>query len=158
MKKKVISLTLAFIMCLMSLSMVFATDWKDNFKPENQGSISVLGGTVNNVLGAIQTLGYVVAIIMVMYVGIKYLTAGATKKAEAKETLIPILVGAILIVAATTITSWLFSIAGEATASKKDAAQQSVVSGAATGAATGAAAGVNSIGNPSVHYNQKLKG
>ena len=112
MKKRIMSLLLAVMMCLTPMSVALAGEnaWKDTFKPSNQGDIGGMTTTVNKVLGAIQTIGYVVAIVMVMYVGIKYLTAGASKKAEVKETLVPILVGAVLIVAATTIVSWLFTI------------------------------------------------
>lgn len=53
--------------------------------------------TVGKFLGAIQWIGIVVAIVMVLWVGIKYVTAGAGTKAEVKKDLIPMLVGAALI-------------------------------------------------------------
>ena len=113
MKKRIMSLLLAIAMCLTPMSMVFAGGWDIEIGQTGTGALGEMGGTVSTVLGIIQTIGYIVAIVMVMYVGIKYLTAGATKKAEAKETLIPILVGAILIVAAVTIVNWLFGIAAQ---------------------------------------------
>ena len=63
---------------------------------------------INNVLSALQTIGFIIAIVMIIYVGIKYLTSGAGKKAEAKDTLIPIVIGAGLIVLSTTIAKALF--------------------------------------------------
>ena len=111
MKKKILSLLLAAIMCLTPFSVALAGGWDIEIGQTGTGALGDMGVTVSTVLGIIQTIGYVVAIVMVMYVGIKYLTAGATKKAEVKETLVPILVGAILIVAAVTIVNWLFGIA-----------------------------------------------
>ena len=109
MKKMNMSLFLATAMCMFP-GIVLAGEWWSSIQPENQGSLEGMDGTVNSVLGIIQTIGYIVAVVMVMWVGIKYLTAGASEKAKVKDTLVPILVGAILIVAATTITSWLFKI------------------------------------------------
>ena len=118
MKKKIMSLLLAVVMCLSPMSVALAGEagtagngWDIEIGQTGTGALGDMGGTVSTVLGIVQTIGYVVAIVMVMYVGIRYLTAGASKKAEVKETLIPILVGAILIVAAVTIVNWLFGIA-----------------------------------------------
>ena len=64
---------------------------------------------INSALGIAQLIGFVVAIIMIIWVGVKYLTSGAGKKAEAKSTLIPIVVGAALVALAPTIAKALFN-------------------------------------------------
>ena len=66
-------------------------------------------GKINNALGIAQLIGFVVAIVMIIWVGIKYLTSGAGKKAEAKDTLIPIVIGAGLVALAPTIAKALFN-------------------------------------------------
>ena len=48
---------------------------------------------------------------MIIYIGIKYMTSGAGKKAEVKDTLLPYLVGAICVGAATTIASFAMNFA-----------------------------------------------
>jgi len=110
MKKRIGSLLLAGAMCMLP-SIVMASNWWSNIQPTGQGDLGGMENTAMKVMGTVQTIGFVVAVIMIMWVGIKYLTAGAGEKAKVKDTMIPILVGAIMIVAATTIAGWLFGIA-----------------------------------------------
>ena len=65
---------------------------------------------VRAVIGAVKWIGIVVAVIMVIYVGIKYLTAGAGTKADVKSNLLPMLIGAILIASAGTLVDAIFGI------------------------------------------------
>ena len=110
-KSKIVScLMIVLSICMMGVS--FALD--TSYTPSNV-SMGNLKPTVLKVLGAIQTIGVVVAIGMVMYAGIKYLTSGAGEKAKAKEQLVPIAIGAILVAAAPTVVSWLFSITSTTT-------------------------------------------
>lgn len=116
MKKRLISLFLAFVMCLAPFSVALAGGADANKPTLNPGAANLGGmeGVVNSILGVIKGIGYVVAVIMVMYVGIKYLTAGAGKKAEVKDTLIPILIGAILLLGAITLVDWIWGAVGGA--------------------------------------------
>ena len=65
---------------------------------------------VSTILGAAQWIGFIVGIAMIIWVGVKYLTAGAGQKAEVKSTMIPILVGAALVALAPTVAGWLFNM------------------------------------------------
>lgn len=58
----------------------------------------------NQIIGIITTIGVVVAVIVLLVLGIKYMMGSASEKAEYKKTMIPYLVGAILIFGASTIT------------------------------------------------------
>jgi len=71
----------------------------------DQTTVEGLNPVVNNVIGAIKWIGIVIAVVMVIYVGIKYLTAGAGTKATVKSDLLPMLIGAILIATSSTIVS-----------------------------------------------------
>ena len=70
------------------------------------------GIKANTIIGTIKWVGYLVGIGMFIWVGIKYLLAGAGEKAKAKETLIPLLAGAILITTGAAITGAVFSMFG----------------------------------------------
>ena len=91
-------------------SVVFAeTTWKiDGITPTPP--TDSLKGNVQTILGAAQWIGFIVGIAMIIWVGIKYLTAGAGKKAEVKSTMIPILIGAALVALAPTIATWIFGM------------------------------------------------
>ena len=67
---------------------------------------------VGTVLGVIRYVGIIIAVAMVMYVGIKYLTSGAGKKAEAKETMVPVLIGAALLALAPSVVIWILGAFG----------------------------------------------
>ena len=109
MKKKILSLLLAFVMCIMPLGMVYAVGTLTPEMPTGGGSEG-LTGVANKIIGAMQFIGYVVAIIMIIYVGIKYLTAGAGEKANVKSTLVPMLAGALLIIFGMTVVDWVWGM------------------------------------------------
>ena len=89
-------------MCLiisMGVSVVLATDESGSISPKNL-SVNYSG------TGGIQTIGE-----KIMVLGIKYMMGSAEEKAEYKKTMIPYLVGAILIFAATTIANVIYNFA-----------------------------------------------
>ncbi len=66
-----------------------------------QGSVVSIG---NQLIGIITTVGVVVAVVVLLVLGIKYMMGSAAEKAEYKKTMIPYLVGAVLIFGASAIT------------------------------------------------------
>ena len=64
-----------------------------------------------NIMGVIQVVGVVIAVIILMVLGIKYMMGSAEEKAEYKKTMIPYLVGAILIFSASTIANVIYQFA-----------------------------------------------
>ena len=72
-----------------------------------QGSVQSIG---NQIIGIITTVGVVVAVVVLLVLGIKYMMGSASEKAEYKKTMIPYLVGAILIFGASAITKVVVSL------------------------------------------------
>lgn len=70
--------------------------------------ITNIGGNIVNI---VQVVGIVVAVIIILIIGIKYMTKSAEGKAEYKSTMIPYLVGAVLIFAGTSIVKVVYSLA-----------------------------------------------
>ena len=68
-------------------------------------------GIGNQIIGIITTVGVVVAVVILLVLGIKYMMGSASEKAEYKKTMIPYLVGAILIFGASAITQVVVNIA-----------------------------------------------
>lgn len=113
MKNKIIFLLLLIMM--FSISIVNASNAKsvkDLIGISNVTGSQLDGIKANTILGTIVWLGYIVSIGMFIWVGIKYVMSGAGEKAKAKETLVPILVGAFLISTGATITATVFGIFG----------------------------------------------
>ena len=109
MKKKLVSLLLTVVLCLIPVA-AYAIGIDLDPKVPGGEDTGTLVGKVNKVLGVVQVIGFVVAIVMVMYVGIKYLTAGAGQKAEVKSTMVPMLVGAAMVGLAPTLVNWIWGI------------------------------------------------
>ena len=65
---------------------------------------------VNNILKGVSTVGVIVAAGMILYAGFKFLTAGAGEKAKAKDMLVPMAVGGILVALAGPIATWVWGL------------------------------------------------
>lgn len=107
--------TVATILLIISMgiSVVYAAD---ELKPIDLKGQSGTGTTEvqdlgEKLMGVIQVVGVVVAVIILMILGIKYMMGSAEEKAEYKKTMIPYLVGAILIFAASTIANVVYQFA-----------------------------------------------
>lgn len=109
MKQRIISLSIVII-TLLVVFMCPVTLAVENIitigKPVPSALISE--EKTNVLIGTLKWIGYVVAIGMIIWSGIKYVMSGAGEKAKVKETLVPILIGAILVVAAVEITGAVF--------------------------------------------------
>lgn len=125
MKKqvKVLSIALIVLTILLAISnVVLATDIPGKIDQIAQGNSSAdttkvvnLGATIVTIM---QTVGIVVAVVVLLILGIKYMMGSAEEKAEYKKTMIPYLVGAVLIFASTTIVNVVYNIANGFNATK----------------------------------------
>ena len=80
----------------------------DDIKPEapTGNEIQSVGGRI---LGVLQTVGVVLAVIILVVLGIKYMMGSAEEKAEYKKTMIPYLVGAVFIFAAPILANIVYN-------------------------------------------------
>lgn len=111
MKKTVsILMTLAMLFALVVMPCVYASDF-GTINPVGPSDTS-LTATVEKIVGAIRWAGYIVAVVILIYIGIKYIMASASEKADLKGLLIKYVIGAALVVFGTQIAAWVFSIGG----------------------------------------------
>jgi len=97
----VVLLTTAFI---PNISM--ANEIGDLFNNNNNvGGVSNLRATAANIISIITTIGMVVAAIVMLVLGIKYMVGSASEKAEYKKTMMAYLIGAALVFGASAITT-----------------------------------------------------
>lgn len=68
-------------------------------------------GVGNSVIAIIRVVGIVIAVIILLVLGIKYMMGSAEEKADYKKSMIPYIVGAVLIFASTTIVGVVYDIA-----------------------------------------------
>ena len=62
----------------------------------------------NQLIGILQVIGIIIAVIILIVLGIKYMMGSAEEKAEYKKTLVPYLVGALLIFGAASLAGVVF--------------------------------------------------
>ncbi len=74
-------------------------------------SADKVSGIGNNILGIIRVVGTIIAVGVLMVIGIKYMMGSAEEKAEYKKTMLPYLIGAVILFAAVNIASYVVDIA-----------------------------------------------
>lgn len=111
--KKIVKLVPIMLMAIMVLS-IFSTVMAAtnptalSSKISNASAFDTVGGRI---IGMIQAIGNIISIAVLVVLGIKYMMGSAQEKAEYKKTLIPYLVGAILIFAASNIAGMVYNFA-----------------------------------------------
>ncbi len=121
MKKqvKMLSIILVIMMVMASMSsVVLAVNGGTVLEEINKSATDNAGKDTNQITSMggrivviMQTVGIVVAVVILLILGIKYMMGSAEEKADYKKSMIPYLVGAILIFAATTIVNVVYQIA-----------------------------------------------
>ena len=72
---------------------------------------SGIGQTINNVIGLLQLAGTGISVIVVTMLGIKYLIASPSEKADTKKMIMPILIGCILLFGAVNLVALIADVA-----------------------------------------------
>lgn len=104
---KIISIVMIVAMLIAMVTPVFAVN-PETIKADesNTGKITSLG---SQIIGIVTTIGSVVAVLVLVVLGVKYMMGSAEEKAEYKKTLMPYVIGAVLVFAASTIAGVIFS-------------------------------------------------
>lgn len=118
MKKSVKMISMALIiltiLCSVTTIVLGAPDLSGSIKDLGNGTAQGTSSVMNvgkMVVAIVQTVGIVVAVVVLLVLGIKYMMGSAEEKAEYKKTMIPYIVGAVLIFAATTIVNVVYNMA-----------------------------------------------
>lgn len=102
MKKsmKILSVLLMIALLAIAISpMVLAAGEKPSQIATGESNVDTKGVTDlgNSIIKIIRYVGMFAAVIIIMVIGIKYMTGSAEEKAEYKKVLIPYLIGAVLL-------------------------------------------------------------
>ncbi len=106
---KIISIVMIVITILSAFSMVFADpSIPTAIKPNGADNVENIAG---NVIYVIQVIAFAAGVIMLMFLGIKFVTASPEGKAEIKKSAVIYLVGAVLLFAAGGVLSLVRTLA-----------------------------------------------
>ena len=111
MNKKLVKILTTILLIVMMVSVAancFAID-----PSEITGSTSGTGSTEianvgKSIVGILQTVGIILSVIVLIILGIKYMMGSAEEKADYKKSMIPYLVGAVLIFAASALAQVVY--------------------------------------------------
>ena len=62
------------------------------------------------IMGMIRNISAIAAVIIIMVLGVKYMLGSVEEKAEYKKSFMPLIIGIILVVAASAIASFIFNM------------------------------------------------
>lgn|SRR5574344_1194081 len=114
MKKKIVISIITIILCFVAFVPSFVCA-KEPDKDSNLNNIYIsanggfgdakLQNKTGEILGLIQVIGYVTAVVMATVMGIKYILASPEGKADLKKTMLPFAIGCIILTAGTVLVS-----------------------------------------------------
>ena len=106
---KVFTIILTITMILSVASTVFALtpgEITGSTNVQGSGDIQKVG---QSIVGILQTVGIVLSVIILIVLGIKYMMGSAEEKADYKKSMIPYIVGAVLIFAASVLANVIYN-------------------------------------------------
>lgn len=68
-------------------------------------------GTAQKIMGLIRNIAVIAGVLLIAILGIKYMLGSVEEKAEYKKSFMPLIVGAVVVMAATQIATMIFSLA-----------------------------------------------
>ena len=122
---KILTILLVILMIITACGTVLADDDKEDGKGTLIGGVNIapkkdagkqVEGIGNSILGMIQVVGTIIAVGVLMVIGIKYMMGSAEEKAEYKKTMLPYLIGAIILFAAVNIAAAVINMSNTLTA------------------------------------------
>ena len=130
MKKvtKILTIVLLVAMMVMSTSNVFAsgTEKKDTTTSTSKSGALIteietaaegtdvkmgsLTETIGKVIAYIRNAAIIIGVVIIIILGIKYMVGSVEEKAGYQKSFVPLVVGIIVVISATSIASFLFSL------------------------------------------------
>jgi type IV secretory pathway VirB2 component (pilin) len=110
--KKLINILIIIILIIMFLTpTIFATDIIANdFKPGTPTGTNKITEKGGLLLGYVRITGSVIAVVILTAIGIKYMYGSVEEKAEYKKSMMPYLIGAVLLFGSSNLIQIIYDI------------------------------------------------
>ncbi len=112
-RMKYILITLILIILMLMIPIISNADININpsdFKPGEVTNATQFVQKANIVIGVIQAVGSIVAVVTLIIIGIKYMLAGVDEKAEYKSTMIPYVIGCSMLFVISNLLAFIYNI------------------------------------------------
>ncbi len=116
MKNKFIKISIISILIVLIISFAFASYGFSAGDLTGSGA-SVGGantqikGVVNNIVKILTTVGSITSVVVLVVLGIKYMVGSIEEKSQYKKSLMPYVIGAIMVFGVSTITGIIYNVA-----------------------------------------------
>jgi len=107
---KIVSTILMAIFCLCTVSQVVLADnsWNITPTPPDDTTMGSLKTTAGKILGLIQAASGIAAVVLIAVFGFKFIMGSASEKADYQKSFIPLIVGVVVVFAASGIANLIF--------------------------------------------------
>lgn len=114
--KKVLKIVAVILLIMLAFTIVQPVFAAGEIKP---GSLNATYGSddgglskkAGQIMGLIRNIAVVVGVIMLMVIGVKFMLGSAEEKAEYKKSLMPLVIGIVIVMMATTLVSFVYNFA-----------------------------------------------
>ena len=113
MKKSIKIISVLMMAVMLIATPVFAgevvvDDVLNSVEASKPGDTTEIMSTINSILGFLQWAAIIGGVLIITILGIKYMMGSLEEKADYKKSMIPLVVGVIVVMGATTIANILF--------------------------------------------------
>lgn len=117
MKKRISQILFAFVILFVIIHLT-ASSCEASWAISNPGVVQPSAITMpteaqtmaGNLLGILQVIGSIIAVIILIVLGIRYMTGSAQEKADYKKSMIPYVIGAVLIFSGTVFPKIIYDV------------------------------------------------
>lgn len=114
---KIVTVLVIIAMIATMMSAIFAEEGASGVLSTLQGNTTAanqITGIISNVIGIVQVICYAAAIIMLIILGVQFITASPEGKATIKKSAIQYVIGAIIVFAAGTLLGIIANMSNSA--------------------------------------------
>lgn len=115
MKQKIIPVLFAIILLIIFITIPIVSNADININPSDFEPTGVTGASqfvdkANIVIGVIQAVGSIVAVVSLIILGIRYMFAGVDERADYKSTMIPYVVGFVMLLVVVNVLGIIYNL------------------------------------------------
>lgn len=106
---KILTVLLVAVMVLSVCSSVFAGMNPNEIKPDYTNVDSTnIKNIAGSVLGWVRNIAAILSVVLIAILGVKFMLGSTEERAEYKKSFMPLIIGLFVVLAASTIASWIW--------------------------------------------------
>lgn len=106
---KTVKIITIFLICLSFCLNIYGFT-TDSWKPGDMSGGTVINNLGNMIVNAVRIVGSAISVITILIIGIKYMTGSVEEKAEYKKSMIPYVIGAVMVFGISHIVAILYDL------------------------------------------------